>query len=325
MQILSTEELLVRPEQSWSVEGLIPEKGFILLVGRNQSGKTFLALDLAASMSLGLTWFGRGTNPLNVIYAALEGIDNARVTAWLEHHDVESLPGLEWIVGGINLKNRAHQDELIAAVRDSGAHWFILDTLNRSISGFEENGSADMGLIIALADRLRLEADCGLLVVHHTPRNENNPRGHTSLEDAADTILTVTAGKGGRRVLEVTKQRNAPSGLTLTFQVVGHPKGGAYITAVDPASNLDQQTASQQSLVQALVQYPSVLPSTHKDLREWAERALEMKKSTFSGVRLGLVGKGILRKEGDGKGARYMLTEAGEKLAADISNGDGPT
>ena len=323
-RVMTTKELLHRPEQKWIVEGLIPELGLTLLVGRNQVGKSFLALDLAAALSLGQPWLGRATTPTNVLYAALEAIDNARVTAWQDHHKVGSLPGLKWFVDGVNLKNRAHQDELIAAVQDSGAQWVVLDTLNRAISGFDENGSADMGLVIALADRLRLEADCGLLVVHHTPRTENNPRGHTSLEDAADTILTVTDGKKSRRV-EVTKQRNAPPGLTLTFQVVGHPKGGAYITAVDPASDLDQLTPSEQSLVQALVQYPPVLPGTHKDLKERAVVELEMVESTFGNALNGLVDKGILAKDGEGKGTPYEWTEAGEKLAADISDGDGPT
>jgi hypothetical protein len=313
MQILSTEELLLRPEQKWIVEGLIPELGLTLLIGRNQVGKSFLALDLAAALSLGRPWLGRATTPTNVLYAAIEVIDNARVSAWQDHHKVGSLPGLKWFVGSVNLKNRAHQDDLIAAVRDSSIELLVLDTLNRAISGFDENGSADMGLIIALADRLRLDADCGLLVVHHTPRTENNPRGHTSLEDAADTILTVTE-KSGRRVLSVTKQRNAPSGLTLTFRVVGHPKGGAYITAVDPASDLDQHTASEQSLVQALVQNPSVLPGTHKDLKEMAVGELRMGVSTFGNALNGLVDNGILAKDGEGKGTLYEWTKAGEKL-----------
>jgi hypothetical protein len=72
LQVMTTKELLHRPEQKWIVEGLIPELGLTLLVGRNQVGKTFLGVDLACHISLGRPWSGRETKPTRVLYIALE-------------------------------------------------------------------------------------------------------------------------------------------------------------------------------------------------------------------------------------------------------------
>lgn len=72
LQVMTTKELLHRPEQKWIVEGLMPELGLTLLVGRNQVGKTFLGVDLACHISLGRPWSGRETKPTRVLYIALE-------------------------------------------------------------------------------------------------------------------------------------------------------------------------------------------------------------------------------------------------------------
>jgi hypothetical protein len=198
------------------------------------------------------------------------------------------------------------------------------DTLNRSVSDFDENGSKDMGLIIGSADRLRHEAGAGFTGLHHTPRDASNPRGHTSLEDAADTILLVTGATNPRR-LRVTKQRNAPVGTAFGFRIVQHPTGGALAAPIGPTTDLDQLTGKQRELVRGFVQNPSLLPGTHKDLKEWAAGRLDMSESTFNDALKGLAHRGILAKEGEGKGTLHVLTDTGSELAADIRSGDGPT
>jgi hypothetical protein len=324
LHVVTTAEMLHRPEPAWTVDGLVPEIGFTLLVGRNQVGKTFLGLDLAGSISLGRPWLVRETKQTRVLYVALEGIDSARIEAWQSHHSVDGLPDLVWIDDAIDLNKRGYQDRLIALAREFDVGLVVVDTLNRSVSDFDENGSKDMGAIIGFADRLRHEAGAGLTGIHHTPRDGSNPRGHTSLEDAADTIFLVT-GTTNPRHLKVTKQRNARAGTAFGFRIVQHPTGGALATPVGPGTELDQLTGKQRELVQGLVQNPSSLPSTHKDLKELAMSALDIGKSTFDDALKGLVTKGILAKEGEGKGTLYVWTDAGEKLAADIGRGDGPT
>jgi hypothetical protein len=312
---LSTWELLHRPEPVWTVEGLIPWNGFVVLVGRHGVGKTFLAFDLAAHMSLGRSWFGRATQATKVLYVALEGFDSARVRAWQDHHQTDSLPDLEWRLDGINLKSRAEQDALIAAVRESDAKFVVLDTLNRSVASFDENSSADMGLVIRFADRLRIEADAGLIVVHHSPRDGSNPRGHSSLEGAVDTVLNITAKNKNQYLLRVTKQRNSPSGETVKFRITAHAAtGGAVVTAIGPTRELDQLKRNERRLVQFLVQDPVVVPGTHGDLMKRAVTENEMGKSSFNAALKGLVDQEILDRQDDGKGSLYDWTSTGQEV-----------
>ena len=324
LSVLTTDEMLDRAEPAWTVDGLVPAIGFTLLVGRNQVGKTFLGLDLACNVSLARPWFGRETKPVRVLYVALEGIDNARIVAWQSHHSVGGLPDLVWIDEAIDLKKMSDQDRLIALALEFDVGLSMFDTLNRSVSDFDENGSRDMGAIIGFADRLRREVGAGFVGLHHPPRVGGNPRGHTSLEDAADTIFLVTGTANPRR-WKVTKQRNAPAGTRQDFRIVQHPTGGAVVAPVGPPTDLDQLTGKKRRLVQGLVQNPSSVPGTHKDLKELAISALDMGGSTFNDALKGLVNKGILAKEREGKGALYVWTDVGGRLAADIKNGDGPT
>jgi hypothetical protein len=325
-RVLGTAELLCRPEPVWTIEGLVPESGFVVLVGRNGVGKTFLAPDIAARVSLGQSWFGKRVQPSRVLYAALEGIANRRIEAWQSHNNIDSLPDLEWTMDGVNLRNPGDQTALVGTVRDLGIRYLILDTLNRSISNFDENGSADMSLIVAFADRLRRDAACGLLVVHHTPRDGKNPRGHTSLEDAADTVISVTGRTKGTHILEVVKQRNAADGERIEFRIVTNVStGSAVIAAHDPVQDSDQLTPNENRLVQALVQEPPILPATHGQIKERVVDQGDMPKSSFNDALRSLASKGVVGKEGSRKGALYDWTELGRTVDRKGVSHDGPT
>jgi RecA-family ATPase len=60
----------IEPHQSarWLVDRLIPYRGLITLVGDPGSGKSFLALSLAAHVAAGRPWFGRSASAGSVIY-----------------------------------------------------------------------------------------------------------------------------------------------------------------------------------------------------------------------------------------------------------------
>ncbi len=326
MSVLSTQEMLDRPEPTWRIEGLIPENGFVLLVGPRSVGKSFLALDLAAHMSLGHAWLGKTVRQTNVVYAALEGMDKRRIEAWRNHNNVDSVPDLHWIEDGFDLRQAAHRDAPIEAVTESEAEFLIIDTLNRSLSRFDENGSVDMGLIVDFADRLRRDAASGLLVPHHTPREGRNPRGHTSLEDGADTILWVTQKSKDSHVLEVSKQRNGEEGEQIRFRIVTHESSGsAVIAAVGPSRKLDQPKGNESRLVQCLVQKPSVVPGTYTQLMRRAEIDIGMVKSSFTAALNGLVSKEILDHTGEGKGAQYVWGKNSEEMIRRLLGDDGPT
>jgi AAA domain len=84
----------------------------------------------------------------------------------------------------------------------------VLDTLNRSLAGGDENNSRDMGLAVEAADQIR-QAGSTVLIVHHADKEGRNYRGHSSLEGAVDTVLRLE--KAGRSLTLITDaQKDAP-------------------------------------------------------------------------------------------------------------------
>lgn len=68
-----TEALQAAQKLNWVVDGVIPSKSIVWLVGPPAEGKTFGAMDLAAHVSSGRSWMGRPCTKSAVIYLAAEG------------------------------------------------------------------------------------------------------------------------------------------------------------------------------------------------------------------------------------------------------------
>src|SRR5205814_2418170 len=72
----------------------------------------------------------------------------------------------------------------------------IIDTLARSISGFEENSSQAMSTLIGMTDRIRSALGAAVLFIHHTTKsNKREERGSGHLRGAADMMAVVTSAK----------------------------------------------------------------------------------------------------------------------------------
>jgi len=88
---LTTDELQNLPTTKWRVKGLFPEHGLGSIYGPSGSGKSFLALDLMASIACGITFYGHKTTQCPVVYVALEGTGGIakRVEAYETHHKIK--------------------------------------------------------------------------------------------------------------------------------------------------------------------------------------------------------------------------------------------
>src|SRR5216683_2634569 len=84
-------DLVNSPPAPWMVRGVLREQSVSLLYGRRGCYKSFVALDLAASLATGIPWQGHPipTSGL-VIYVAGEGGGGMvqRARAWAEFHQI---------------------------------------------------------------------------------------------------------------------------------------------------------------------------------------------------------------------------------------------
>ena len=83
----------------------------------------------------------------------------------------------------------------------------IFDTFSRSTPGGNENAAEITTRAIGAADSIRDEFGAASLFVHHSERQRERRRGHSSLFAAADTVISVI-----ERVATVEKSRDGTQG-----------------------------------------------------------------------------------------------------------------
>lgn len=226
-QFLTVDELLSEPRPQWLIRRVLPRAAMAVLYGESGSGKTFLALHIAAQQADGGEIFGQRTTRSGVVYVGLEGALRNRIEAYLKTNELADLSNLRIFEGSVNLLDpKADVDDLVLAllrvreeIGDVGL--VIIDTLNRAMPGGNENASEDMGAVIAAARRISQKTGAAVMFVHHSGKDvTKGSRGHSSLKAAADLEIEVTKTESGERVAELTKVKDAECGSRFGFRLV---------------------------------------------------------------------------------------------------------
>ena len=235
------------------IEGTIGRAAMAVLYGDSNSGKTFCAVDMGASIARGVDWLGRPTDSGLVIYLATESPASVRMRlkAYQRHHGLH-VPGFVIVQSPINLfDGKADTAAVISLVGEMEsmhgvkAALIIGDTLARLAVGANENAGEDMGVVVRNIDAIRAATGAAFLVIHHTGKDAaKGMRGWSGLRAATDTEIEVTADEAtGTRTAEITKQRDLPGkGDRLGFRLVpvhlgvnrwGNERGSCVIEATE--------------------------------------------------------------------------------------------
>lgn len=225
-RFLTVDELEALPPPKWLVPGLLTEGSLAAIYGAPESGKSFLAVDISMAIAGGLDWHGRTVERGGVLYVAAEGAAGLgkRVRAWKIAHLAGGRAFSLWLDRGeINL----------AAERDGGVRGFVreiveelgplrlvvIDTLNQTAAGADENSAKDMGRYIASMKRIRDETGAAVVVVHHSGKDAaRGMRGSTAILGAMDTTVEVDRDKDRRAItVTVQKQKDAERELPMRF------------------------------------------------------------------------------------------------------------
>ncbi len=251
-KLLTASDLAALPPLAWRVRGVLPAAGLAGLYGPSASGKSFLALDMAAAIAEGARWFNCRTEAAPVVYAALEGEAGfrLRVAAW-EAHRGRSLPKtLHMLLQPFKLTDLRDVHDL-AAVVPHGAVVF-LDTLNRAAPTSDENSSKDMGEILEAAKHLQALIGGLVVLVHHTGKDATRGlRGHSSLFAAMDAAVEVSRD-GERREWRVAKSKDGADGEVKAFrlqvEMLGADDHGEAITSCVVMSDTGTQDVQRAKL-----------------------------------------------------------------------------
>ena len=186
-------EILLSTASRYLVKGIIPNVGLVVVWGAPKCGKSFFVFDMVAHIAAGREYRGQSVKQCPVVYFALEGQEGfaARVEAFRRVHGALDIP---FYLSADRILLPKDGAAIVSSIRKQfpgvSPGVVTLDTLNRSISG-SENDASDMGQYVRAADMIREAFNCVVIIIHHCGIEGSRPRGHTSLTGAADAQIAV--------------------------------------------------------------------------------------------------------------------------------------
>ncbi|UKA12959.1 helicase RepA family protein [Photobacterium damselae] len=187
------------------IQNFIPKNATGVIFGPPGSLKSFGVLDMGLSVAHGLTtWCGNKiAESGGVLYFSGEGKRGigGRVKAWMKKNKIYNYsPNFRFYNEQLALTgdNGQHNAQKIidtarhtAAITGENIKLIIFDTLARAMGDGDENKAADMQAFCNMAEAIRDQIDCCVLIVHHTQKNfgkssEMKARGSGALSGAVD-------------------------------------------------------------------------------------------------------------------------------------------
>jgi hypothetical protein len=307
-----------RAAYEYVIKGIVPRGESVLIYGASQSGKSFFTFDLAMAVARGIPFAGRRTKAGLVVYCAAEagvGFIDLRMPAYERHHGLAPgrlpfvcLPRKFDLFGG-----ETELIELIGEIKGHAAQFdlplaaVVIDTLNKTTPGMDEIHGKDVGIVMSRLERIQVECQTGLWLVHHKNGAGTGPRGHTSLYAGFETAIEISRAMSEKdeadrpiRFARLAKQREGEDGIVWRFVLpsveVGRDAEGDPMTSCVVAPPAGQATiAEKPSAARGGVKRPSpqqsnILRALLKALSEHGEAtpgALQLPRSVTTVTRVG--------------------------------------
>lgn len=211
-KLLTVAQLRQLPPPTFLIDEILVRNTLSVLWGKPGSGKSFVALDWALSVAVGMWWFRKRVEKGGVLYVAGEGVGglNQRIDAWQIAHTIPDLGDHQLHIhsGAINMLDQQWSDALVALAVELQPALVVADTLARVMVGGDENAARDMGLAINAANKIQNATDAAVLFVHHDTKEGSTMRGSSALLGAVDTSIECKAD-GANMTLKCEKQKDA--------------------------------------------------------------------------------------------------------------------
>lgn len=186
------------------IEGFLHRDSLVRTFGPPKSLKSFVTLDMAASVSLGVEWQGHRTVQQTVLYVVAEGARGVkkRRRAWNEHHGMEMK--VIFYPKPVQIGDREEMFRLIAFCRIKSVGYVVFDTQARCTVGVEENDNTEMGEIVSALDILKQETGACVHLVHHSgAADAKRARGATAFDGAVDAEFYTERDKRDTEVVSL--------------------------------------------------------------------------------------------------------------------------
>ena len=227
----------------WLIDDWLPKSGVGAIYGHPGSGKTFVALDMAASIAGGHDWAGRSVEKGLVVYVVAEGVNGFRnrLFAMTDAGRLQRGAPFMFVPVPVDLfAPDGDAERLCDAITDAvdtsctNPALIVIDTLSKTIGAGKEN-TDDVAIYIANCERIAQRFETFVLFVHHRPkdRDSTDMRGHSSLRGNIDAAIMVES-HGDRRTATTTKQKDGEDNQRIAFElervVLGHDAKGKEVS-----------------------------------------------------------------------------------------------
>jgi hypothetical protein len=320
-RLVDDEAMLQEPDQEYLIEDVCSVGALVLMHGQSGAGKSFLGLDAAFSVATGTDWHGHAIkNPGSVVYVAAEGQGGLknRIAAWKAHRGKLGVLGVHFILEAVDPLNGGDVEALCAQLRarfaGSPPKLVVVDTYAECLAAGvgDENSTKDTGQAVDGWRRIVRGLGATVLIVHHQGlQDQTRGRGSTALKAAAETEIAVAQSKGVVLVSNLKQRDGArfdPFHLRLHVVPLGDGRTSCVLVPVDQ----EEEPSASKGLKARDEKALAVLLSSEDGLTHanWY-RASGLPETTFGRAVSRLVASNLVAKHGDGRGARYLLSEEG--------------
>jgi hypothetical protein len=284
LKLLRLADACKSAERLYLVKGLIYQGELSVWWGQPKCGKSFLLSHIGYAIAQGRTVLGRKVRGCRVLHIHAEGQSGigGRLSAMVKDYGLTE--NFLCIAQPVDLYYECgHLSELIEQVKTERIGLVIIDTMNRVLAGASENRSEDIGQFIQNVDRIRDETGAHVAIIHHGRKDGATPRGHSSLEGAADLIVEVVKNANGR-CATVRASRDDIEGSSMPFDLrvveLGADEDGDQLTTC-VVHEVDVQPAGQRAA-----------PASTTRLSDNARNALDILYDVVAGPEGKLLPKG---------------------------------
>jgi hypothetical protein len=311
--------------QEWLIDGLFTHPSAGMLYGWRGIGKTHCAISLAVAVASAGAWLDDGTmraeKPRVVLYLDGEMARNSLRKRFRKATGKRTPPGLivvaveEYVKHGGKKPNLAKEDgrdaiiKLIIAVQERysvNVEMVVLDNWVSFVRGIDENDNAALGDIVNWMAGLRATG-ISVLFIHHASK-AGQQRGASAREDLLDYVVTLEKPRDWKPygpahfILDLEKTREQPSQFVWDGPIEAKLKAGEWQTA--PA---DDAEADKRAQIEA-----ATLAGLANGTRP-ADAAPGKSGSALTAIMGRLSTRRLVRKSGNGRTAKWELTELGQQ------------
>jgi hypothetical protein len=187
------------------IKGIVEPRQVSIWFGPPGNGKTFFLLYLAHAIAQGRAVFGRRVRQAKTLYMALEGRGGIDKRIYALCKTMGDAPAFGYSGTAIELLttegsgariNEKHLDSLTKTIQEHGLNLVIIDTMNLTLGGADENDNSVMGQLMKAAGGLAEATGAHIAFIAHSGKDpEKGVRGASAQKGNADLIVVICGEK----------------------------------------------------------------------------------------------------------------------------------